>query len=721
MKIARRMCWALLVATIFAAAVSRPVLADDDPPGRVARLNLSQGSVSFLPAGGADNDWAAAIANRPMTTGDRLWTDQDGRAELHVGSTAIRIDRNTGISFLTLSDGLVQLQLSAGTTVIRLRRLDPNDAFEIDAPNLAFSLLRPGEYRLETDPDRNVTTVTVVQGQGEVTGGGRSWNLIADQRATFSGTDNLDYVLADVHAAPPSEFDSWCDGRDQREDRAASASARYVPPDMTGSEDLDTYGAWQTDPTYGPLWVPAGVGVGWAPYRFGHWVWVAPWGWTWIEDEPWGFAPFHYGRWVNVRGFWGWVPGPVAVRPVYAPALVAWVGGTPGFSFSVAIGSGGIGWFPLGPREVFVPGYRVSDAYVTRVNVTNTVVERTRVVNVYHNNVTNITYVNQHVNGGVTVVSHETFVNARPVGRNVVAVPQREIEAAPVARTFAAAPVRTSFVGEGRPGAARPPAAIINRTVVTRRTPAPAPARFEDQPGDRGGAFGNRGNGQPANGQPAARTVQPTAPAANSQPQPVYRPGQRGQGGPPAPESPQRGTFETGNGGNGNVPGRGVQPSQSSQPSQGSQPSQSQADDRGRTRTFEQQGTPQTPQQQPRGQFEGGNTPSGNVPANRGVQSSQPPQQSQPQRGQFGGGNGNSNTPASQNPYTRPAPPVHPATPAEQQTDNARQGQWQQQHEQIHPREAPQGRPGGGQGGGGQGGGGDRSSGRGAGRDDKKH
>ena len=126
---------------------------------------------------------------------------------------------------------------------------------------------------------------------------------------------------------------------------------------MTGSQDLDTYGAWQTAPDYGPVWVPTGVAVGWAPYRYGHWVWMAPWGWTWVEDEPWGFAPFHYGRWVFVGGAWGWVPGPVGVRPVYAPALVAWVGGTPGFSFSVAIGGGGgIGWFPLGPREVFVPG-----------------------------------------------------------------------------------------------------------------------------------------------------------------------------------------------------------------------------------------------------------------------------------------------------------------------------------------------------------------------------
>ena len=303
-----------------------------------------------------------------------------------------------------------------------------------------------------------MTVVTVVKGQGNVTGGGRSYNLIADQRATFTGTDNLQYDLVDADATPPAEFDTWASARDQQDDKAAAApTAKYVSPEVTGSQDLDTYGAWQTAPDYGPMWVPTGVAVGWAPYRNGHWVWIAPWGWTWVEDEPWGFAPFHYGRWVFVGGVWGWVPGPVGVRPVYAPALVAWVGGTPGFSFSVAIGGGGgIGWFPLGPREVFVPGYAVSDAYVTRVNVTNTVVERTTVINVYHNNVTNVTYVNQHVNGGVTVVSHDTFVNARPVWRNVVAVPDRELAAAPVSRSFSAPPVHASLVGEGRPATARP-------------------------------------------------------------------------------------------------------------------------------------------------------------------------------------------------------------------------------------------------------------------------
>ena len=133
---------------------------------------------------------------------------------------------------------------------------------------------------------------------------------------------------------------------------------------MVGYEDLDDYGAWQTDPNYGAVWFPRSTPAGWAPYRYGHWESVQPWGWTWIDDEPWGFAPFHYGRWASVRGRWGWVPGEAKLRPVYAPALVAFVGGQ-GWSGSASFGSGGgVGWVPLAPGEPFVPAYRASTAYV---------------------------------------------------------------------------------------------------------------------------------------------------------------------------------------------------------------------------------------------------------------------------------------------------------------------------------------------------------------------
>jgi len=163
-------------------------------------------------------------------------------------------------------------------------------------------------------------------------------------------------------------FDEWVASRDDREDR--SVSARYVSPEMTGVEDLDRYGRWEQDPEYGALWIPQNVSPGWAPYRVGHWVWISPWGWTWVDDAPWGFAPFHYGRWVSRGNEWCWTPGRYVARPVYAPALVAWIGGSGG---SVAIQSrrhapSTVGWFPLGPREVYVPGHRFTPRYMRHVN-----------------------------------------------------------------------------------------------------------------------------------------------------------------------------------------------------------------------------------------------------------------------------------------------------------------------------------------------------------------
>ena len=126
-----------------------------DPPTRVARLNYVQGAVSFQPAG--EQDWLEADINRPLTTGDNLWADKDSRGEIHIGATSIRLSSDTGISFLNLDDRTVQLQLAQGTIEVHLRRLEPGNAFEIDTPNLAFTLVASGEYRIQADPDGNST------------------------------------------------------------------------------------------------------------------------------------------------------------------------------------------------------------------------------------------------------------------------------------------------------------------------------------------------------------------------------------------------------------------------------------------------------------------------------------------------------------------------------------------------------------------------------------
>jgi len=271
------------------------------------------------------------------------------------------------------------------------------------------------------------------------------------------------------------------------------------------------------------VWTPT-VAVGWAPYRFGHWVWVEPWGWTWVGDEPWGFAPYHYGRWAFVGAAWCWVPGPVVVRPVYAPALVAFVGG--GFGIGVGVG---VAWFPLAPREVFVPWYRTSFGYVRNVNITNTRVNVTNITNVYNNyhstttNITRINYANQHVTNAVTAVSHGTFVNARPVARNTVKVDPKQIENAPVAREIPAQPSKASVLGAGGPAKARPPAAVVNRQVVATRTPTMPRAPFEQRQAAMNVRTETPGRVQPAGrpGEPAARGNEAPRPQEPRENQPV--------------------------------------------------------------------------------------------------------------------------------------------------------------------------------------------------------
>jgi hypothetical protein len=496
-----------------------------DPPGRVARLSFSDGSVSFQPGG--EGDWVQAVANRPLTTGDNIWADKDSRAELQTGSTSIRLDSETSVTFLDLDDRTTQLKLSQGSIIVRVRHLDDEDQFEIDTPNLAFQIQRTGEYRIDVSADGNETDATVWHGRGEATGGGASYTVVAEQKARFTGGDQLDHEIDQIPNR--DDFDNFAFQRDEREDHAESSN--YISPEVTGAEDLDEYGHWRYVADYGPVWAPAAVAPGWAPYRFGHWVWVAPWGWTWVEDEPWGFAPFHYGRWAFVESSWCWVPGPVVVRPVYAPALVAFVGGG-GFGVGVGVG---VAWFPLAPREVFVPWYHTSPGYVNNVNVTNTRVSVTQVTNVYNttiinNNTTNVTrinYANQHVSNAVTAVNHDTFVNARPVAASMVKVDQKQIENAPVAHNIPAQPARASVMGVGRPTAAKPSAAVMNRQVVAvRQPPAPRPSFEQRQaaaPNVRTEAPGQpqtparTANEPPRPGQPAAKPQPPANPPTRPQ------------------------------------------------------------------------------------------------------------------------------------------------------------------------------------------------------------
>jgi len=377
-----------------------------DPPARAGRLSVIDGELALRRDG--SQQWESASVNLPLTSGDELATESDSRAEIRIGSSVLRLDENTSLEILRLDDERIRVRLVEGSVAVRVRSPDPDAAIEVETRNGLAVPTEPGQYRV--DHSDSATFVSNYRGhidfrtddrQVSVTDGRRA-QILADGRSTEVRWDSPD----------DDDFSEWSLARDERDDRLARKG--YVSPEMTGAEDLYEHGDWREYDDYGPVWFPRSMPYGWAPYRYGHWVWVVPWGWTWVDDAPWGFAPFHYGRWVLISGSWAWVPGRYISRPVFAPALVAWVG-TPGVSISFTAGRfpADVSWFPLAPREVYVPRYRHSTTYVRQVNITH---------------VTNITEINRvvrepqrvrHVfrdrHDAVTRVSEKIVRQPRPV------------------------------------------------------------------------------------------------------------------------------------------------------------------------------------------------------------------------------------------------------------------------------------------------------------------
>jgi len=490
-----------LLVCLFSFFATAAFAEDGDPPGRVGRLSTISGNVSFRPAGLEDDDWVAAVPNRPITIGDAIWVDEGGRAVLHIGSTTIAIDERTAISVLALDEDVTQLALTRGRIVAHVRGLDRDDVVEIDLPNSASRVRRSGTYSFAYDEARDDSRVGVRRGSVDVTAHGHTFDVDEGQLVTLAGEGNVTYDMNRLGA--PDRFEGWSLDRDRKEDQLASL--RYVSRDMTGYDDLDQYGSWSVTADNGAVWYPTQVQASWVPYRYGHWSYVAPWGWTWIDDMPWGFAPFHYGRWVNSSGRWGWAPGQNIRRAVYAPALVAWVGD----------GGPSMGWFPLGPREVYVPSYRVSPRYLQRVNVAHVQ------IGLGPYSVTHVHYVNRAP--AFSAVPREVFINARPVAPAVSY--EHGISKAPILSRVGWEPRRASFAAP--PVSARPPAAASQRPVMTVRTPSrPAPMV--------------QGGGAPP---PRMAPVRSAIPSGQSAPPQSYQPRQGSAPPPraaPAPSAPPR-------------------------------------------------------------------------------------------------------------------------------------------------------------------------------------
>ena len=545
-----------IVALLLAGAV--PAFADPppvqaDPPSRVGRLSFTDGTVSFHTAD--QTDWSPATLNYPVTAGNSFWTEPNSKAEIQFDDGEVRMDQSTSVDIVALSDDQTQIQVNQGVVNIHVATM-PNGGVSVLTPLGAIELTSPGSYHVDAgvpngDQPPQQGLVTVLDGSARFDGASQPVDIATGQSATIGGNP----VVASLGPAQPTPFDDWVRSREPSAVAQAapqpvppgavapgaapqpvppgavapppgpSPSAQYLPPGVVGYQDLDTNGQWVPAPDYGPVWYPSTVPVGWAPYTYGHWAFVPPWGWTWIDDAPWGFAPFHYGRWAFIGSRWGWVPAyhhdfgrPWAERPVYAPALVAFVGGN-GFGISLSIGGtmAAVGWVALGPNEAFHPWYHSSPRYDRTVNIINVNETVIRQVNIRNEQVTVDHYSNFN---HAVVVPANAFTHAAPVHLAIVAVPHEALAHVAVAgnmRSFAATP-------EARAGFAQPHAVGVERPGI-QASVAAGPVTYHPTPVAQGAAAPPRAPGPQVHPQAAGqRPVMPGHPAPAAAPAPGQRP-----------------------------------------------------------------------------------------------------------------------------------------------------------------------------------------------------
>lgn len=353
---------ALLIAGC--ATASAQSQSSDSPPLIAGRVSLAEGDFQIWRAEeDADGEWDTAQVNDVVTVGTGLYTGSNGRAEFRVGPNTYRLSAGSRGGFNQLDYGNAVFNLENGSLNVSLAQSQQGEVSSVTVDGIRIDLAAPGRYRVDAAGNGGQARVTVFSGQGNALTGANAINVASGQALILGpGLSSINY-----EQAAATSFDQWALARDDRYRNVQSA--RYVSPYMTGYEELDSHGDWIPDASYGNVWVPRAVPVGWAPYRSGQWRWVRPWGWTWVDQAPWGYAPFHYGRWVTIGNRWCWWPGGYYARPVWAPALVGFVGGS---NLSVSVGFGGpvVGWYPLAPWHRYRPHYPHNTRYVTIINQT---------------------------------------------------------------------------------------------------------------------------------------------------------------------------------------------------------------------------------------------------------------------------------------------------------------------------------------------------------------
>ena len=506
---------ATIVATVSVLVSSVPVGATDEVVlATPLRLRFVDGDVSFWRPGAVD--WAPAQVNTALVAGDDVYTAENGNAEIEiVRQSFARTGADSEVGVESLAPNFVQLKVTSGHLALDLPRLVNGDTVEVDTPNGALIVHHAGYFRIDIDNDG---AVFLVRRGGEATlasANSDAPDLTNDQQATVTGSTN---PSVSTGAAPPLDpWDKWNLERARplqdvtirgvtgapgtapsgptavtparaaapeagetepapvapaSEDfppaePQASPSAQYVSADVAGVEDLDQFGTWQDTPEYGHAWVPQDVAPDWAPYSAGQWTFDPTYSWTWVDDRPWGWAPFHYGRWVSLNGTWAWVPGPVVAAPAYSPALVA-------FLSDGAVDAGGpvIGWVPLGYGEPVIPwwggpgriGHAFWGGWGGRHVVNKVVVEAGTQVNA--KSITQ--FQNLNVGNAVVAVDRHHFGQGRPAWVRLAG--ERAQRLKPLGGDVGVKPTPGSLVA--RTGhARRPPPQIDTRAVIATRSP----------------------------------------------------------------------------------------------------------------------------------------------------------------------------------------------------------------------------------------------------------
>jgi hypothetical protein len=519
-----------------------------DPPARVGRVASQSGAVSFRTS--ADTQWSAVRTNYPVSAGNAFWTEPTALAELEISASRIDLAGQTEFDVRTLADSGLAAVLPQGELYLHLADLEANEVWTVDTPRGTVRMTSAGRYDIVAGTTEQPTTVTVLEGSAEIDGPGVALKIAADQTATVTGAGPS--FTGSVGAAVRDAFLSARIAAEHPPALTASFPAQYAY--MSGSEDLSGSGEWSQDTDYGQVWYPP-VSASWVPYREGEWAYVQPWGWTWVDSDAWGFAPFHYGRWARIHDRWGWIPGEAGGghdRPVYSPALVAFVGVGAGLAAGAAIAGRSVGWVPLGPGEAYHPWYHASRGYVDRINAGH--VKDPAAIG---HAVAPRDFANR---GAATTVPASVMVGSRPVRQFAHPMSEQALAAAhpltgeqpvrPAAGTLGVTPAvahQLNLPAAGAQGAHRPaPGPVVRATETapangapprppllgSHGEPADHPAGGQPAGAARTGETANAPHGgEPAN---APRAGEPGAPARPVGAPPLEAPGARPPGVPGA-------------------------------------------------------------------------------------------------------------------------------------------------------------------------------------------